>query len=294
MWIPKAKNYRVLHDFIGATGSIPSTYLMQHSNGGIYGTTAGGGTKGLGVVYRLDTFPNSFVYVLDWWLSDNFALAAPGGETMLQLLALASRSGVQVRAMLWKNLAGQSVFEVAGNQITPQNAKEVADINALDNGGAVLDGRNLKFGSHHQKLLVVNGSQGLIGFCGGIDINPDRTRPVSGDPGSPYHDVHCRMRGPAAADLLTVFTDRWQDSAASEKIDMTKGVLLGYPFPVPDPVSGAACTVQIGRTFGNSTKYKPDEKGRTGRRLCVCSEWRTFRRATDPACHRAHTKIHLR
>ncbi|MBL0133778.1 MAG: hypothetical protein IPP79_07135 [Chitinophagaceae bacterium] len=29
-------------------------------------------------------------------------------------------------------------------------------------------------GSHHEKIIIVNGEQDLIGFCGGIDLNNNR------------------------------------------------------------------------------------------------------------------------
>jgi hypothetical protein len=49
-------------------------------------------------------------------------------------------------------------------------------INSLGSYGAaaVMDGRTLLEGTHHQKVLVVKRGSQLSGFGGGIDLNPDR------------------------------------------------------------------------------------------------------------------------
>lgn len=208
-----------------------------------------------------------YIYLLGWWLTDCFPLI-PGdsNSTIAKLFTDASRKGVQIRVMLW-------------NQFGTQNSAEVGHINALSNGGAILDNDTLKFGSHHQKVLVVKGNQGLIGFCGGIDINPDRvasnpkaTFPGCGGgsssssndsrinssggvssgssgaiPGAPLHDIHCQIRGPAARDLLDTFIQRWQAHPEHTKIDAAKSALLGLKEPVP-AVSGNHF-VRIARTF---------------------------------------------
>lgn len=106
-----------------------------------------------------------FIYSLGLWLSDDYKLI-PGyaSSTVRSLLTVASRLGVQVRAMLW-------------DQWLIKNNREVESINKLDHGAAILDNCHLardSGGSHHQKILIVNGSEDLIAFCGGIDINPDR------------------------------------------------------------------------------------------------------------------------
>jgi phosphatidylserine/phosphatidylglycerophosphate/cardiolipin synthase-like enzyme len=83
----------------------------------------------------------------------------------------------------------------------------------------------LKFASHHQKVLLVRGESGLIGFCGGVDIFKDRVIEIR--QGSPQHDVHCQMEGPAAHLLVDVFAQRWHAHPGHEEIDNTKGRLMG-------------------------------------------------------------------
>ena len=63
-----------------------------------------------------------------------------------------------------------------------QNEREVQHINGLGcHGAAILDGRTLSYGSHHQKILIVKGEEGLIAFCGGVTS----TRIESGQPAIP-------------------------------------------------------------------------------------------------------------
>src|SRR5262249_8504209 len=120
---------------------------------------------------------------------------------------------------------------------------------------AILDNRTLDYGSHHQKILVVNGSDGLTAFCGGVDFNPDRVSQVATSPGSYLHDVHCRIKGPATKDLLQIFVDRWTDHPDHKSLDDQKTPLAVNNILNPVPVPGATCSVQIGRTFGNGSAH---------------------------------------
>ena len=195
---------------------------------------------------RTANAPGHFIYLLGWWLSDDFPVS--GGLTMRQVFTSASQAGVTVRAMLW-------------DQVGTQNSNEVDRINALPNGAAILDNRTLNFGSHHQKILIVNGSEGLYAFCGGVDINPDRISPAatstssSGGAGTPMHDVHCQIQGPAALDLLQIFQQRWIDHPDHADLDRRIGSSLPV---VSSPVSlpNGREWIQIGRTFGNGNAHR--------------------------------------
>ncbi len=105
--------------------------------------------------------------------------------------------------------------------------------------------------SHHQKLLLVRGSEGLVGFCGGIDLSFDRVRVVRRHPGSPFHDVHCRIQGPAVRDLVDVFVQRWTAHPEGSRTKDKLRALADLP-----PVRGSAdgkgpgdAYVRILRTF---------------------------------------------
>ena len=75
--------------------------------------------------------------------------------------------------------------------------------------------------SHHQKLVVIDGS---LAFVGGLDLcanrwddrphrsaNPDRINP-EGNSYEPYHDIQSYHIGPDAGELANLFTRRWERS----------------------------------------------------------------------------------
>ncbi len=220
-----------------------------------------------------------YLYLLGWILKDDFELL-PGDptSTFRALLSAAANRGVQIRVMLW-------------DQVGTQNSAQVRRINRLSTGAAILDDETPKpiaaFGSHHQKVLIVRGSEGLITFCGGIDVNEDRLRAVgasspgsSGSGGSPLHDDHCQIVGPSAYDLLQTFIRRWDHHPEGSRLDRTKGALLGRREPVPGPIptpstglasTGGPCAVAISRTFNPVTRGSRLSREQDIKRLLVAA-----------------------
>ncbi|KAI5019994.1 hypothetical protein ZWY2020_044882 [Hordeum vulgare] len=105
--------------------------------------------------------------------------------------------------------------------------------------------------THHQKTVIVDGSgnvapnasPGLVSFLGGIDLCDGRydtqEHPLfrtldtthrndfhqpnfpgasinKGGPREPWHDIHCRVEGPAAWDVLDNFEQRWKKQGDGE------------------------------------------------------------------------------
>ena len=98
------------------------------------------------------------------------------------------------------------------------------------------------FGIYHQKFAIVRTSADHFGYCGGIDLNPDRLDDVNHLNRSPYHDVHSRIRGPAVRDLAISFNQRWTRDGAGDVL----------PFDAPTAASlGTPGTdiVQVARTY---------------------------------------------
>lgn len=229
----------------------------------------------------------AFIYLLGWICVDDFDMITCDPDSKLQrLLAKAAEDGVQVRAVFWE----------AAIHMRAQRAQTQASadhINALPGGAAIIDGETLSLGAHHQKLLVVGDGERLVGFCGGLDVNPDRIPPstiacptqppgpirvarraresfetnfdgdsdaesLSGGGGNPLHDVHCRVEGPASADLLGTFITRWDHHPASRAIEsraplrgrgLAAPSVLAAPLPPTSSSTPGSCSVVIGRTF---------------------------------------------
>jgi phosphatidylserine/phosphatidylglycerophosphate/cardiolipin synthase-like enzyme len=196
------------------------------------------------------------------------AQESPQDRTLDAILRRKTGEGVMVRVLVW-------AFPMA-RQNDPSNApgllvtmaellappgegdavQHAADTWAPLSPGLVMRAdpdNHSSLGSHHQKVLLVNGTQGLIGFYGGLDYNPDRTRTVPD--GAPQHDIHARVRGPAADDLLNLVRERWDSSFP------VQGTVHGVPdgrylsdLPATAPLPATReprVRVQIGHTVGN-------------------------------------------
>lgn len=113
--------------------------------------------------------------------------------------------------------------------------------------------------THHQKTIIVdaalpgsdNGRRRMMSFVGGIDLcdgrfdnqnhslfrtlndlnmndfhqpnYPDGS-PAKGGPREPWHDIHSRLEGPVAWDVLWNFEQRWQKQADAEKLIPVKDI----------------------------------------------------------------------
>jgi phosphatidylserine/phosphatidylglycerophosphate/cardiolipin synthase-like enzyme len=193
---------------------------------------------------------NHFIYFADWQLGlDTWMDAAGKRATFRTLLENANRQNVQIRSLLYN---GSIVHDPVHNQAAAEW------INSLQPGAALLDNRYLIAGSHHQKMVIIKNSDGVVGFCGGMDIAENRQRrddgpnpPISGEPRA-WHDVQARIAGPAALFLWRTFNARWIDFQQCWD-------LLGKPSvvtpPFPDKLTGKKA-VQVVRTFGNGARHE--------------------------------------
>jgi phosphatidylserine/phosphatidylglycerophosphate/cardiolipin synthase-like enzyme len=107
------------------------------------------------------------------------------------------------------------------------------------------------FGIYHQKLALVLDQGTHLGYCGGIDFNPNRLDDARHLLLDPFHDVHTEVFGPAVYELELSFQERWTQDGG--------GTSLAYD-PLP-PAAGAAPVgsdaVQVARTY-----FKPADPSR--------------------------------
>jgi phosphatidylserine/phosphatidylglycerophosphate/cardiolipin synthase-like enzyme len=159
------------------------------------------------------------VWFLDWRGDAGQRLAGPGTEVG-PMLAAAARRGVAVRALVWRSHPDEEGY-------SEQENKHVAQLVNDAGGEVVADERVRRFGSHHQKLVVIqrcdSGGED-VAFVGGIDLCHGRgdDERHGGDPqaikldpryGSQpaWHDIQLEVRGPAVGDLGETFRERWLD-----------------------------------------------------------------------------------
>ncbi|KTD04801.1 phospholipase D-like domain-containing protein [Fluoribacter gormanii] len=195
-----------------------------------------------------------YIYILGWMLDIDFPLIETDQKsTLINLLNTASSSGVELRILIWNNpsleiqrmnlnniprlnglsntfaLLDDNTYSTAESQqfvakfvpfIMQKFNQYTSIFKELDPLYALLRYCITKnVGSHHEKVIVIKGEEGLIAFCGGMDINKNRFDAYHKDY-SNVHDVHCKVQGPAAYQILQKFKKRWHNHPS------TKNVLL--------------------------------------------------------------------
>ena len=185
--------------------------VQVHVDGAAYFTRLFELLSGLGA--------GDWVYLTDWRIDATRTLAGPGSELGPLLDGLARR-GVAVRGLLWRSHPALIRFNQDANRVLATRVNRAG-------GQLVADQRVRRFGSHHQKLLVVHMPDRqlrCIAFIGGIDLSRGRSDtpahlgdadPVRIDPRygrrPPWHDLQLEVRGPAVLDVDLTFQERWED-----------------------------------------------------------------------------------
>ena len=177
-------------------------------------------------------------YLLGWSCRRSVPMRADKPSTLDQILTNFAGSGGRIRAMLWDNRYPD---------FDPGTRDMVSFLNGLPLGAAILDRRTPLAGAHHQKMQALVDANGTptAAYCGGMDLFEDR---LVGQPApAPLHDVHARVVGAAAVDLVAPFVERWNDHPA-RKGDLTRppnslAALDGYDL------------VQVGRTYPRFEPY---------------------------------------
>lgn len=171
--------------------------------------------------------------------------------------------------------------------------------------------------SHHQKTVIVDAEAGdykrkLVAFVGGLDLclgrydtpshptmrtlqtvhkddyhNSTFSDPSAGCPRQPWHDLHCRIDGPAVYDVLTNFEERWlkvSEPHGLQKLKTSYDDQLLRLERIPDilKISDVTCPseddlenwhIQIFRSIdSNSVKGFPDNPKDAPSRNLVCGK----------------------
>jgi phosphatidylserine/phosphatidylglycerophosphate/cardiolipin synthase-like enzyme len=217
-----------------------------------------------------------YILLLGWSIDVNFTMA--GGKSFLQIVEERAQLGVAVRVLLWENnMLGIGEAERALNALRTTKALDVTCylddntksplpgyIPGLANVTVTFAGKKIpplaetlaataghpgvhSLGSHHHKILIVYGDEGLIGFCGGVDLDKNRLGYL--------HDVHLRVLGGAAKELLKIAEQRWE-YAKNDGVSPTPATIAGLsPANINVPRT-SPYLARIMQTVGN-----PDIKG---------------------------------
>ena len=220
-----------------------------------------------------------YIYILGWMLDVDFEMIPGDASSKLSvLLKEAAGKKVEIRVLIWDNPLYLNDIKNAADKINALPNSLLLKDNAtygspglkraiftlkmllaqlphflkyIDSWRNFIDKVNVvqNEGSHHEKVLVVKGKEGLIGFCGGIDINPNRVGGTDNAGRSTVlHDIHCELRGHAAWVLLHRFLWRWQVFRSEKPPVWTPLAFLplrGESEPVPAPGSPGRTTANV-------------------------------------------------
>jgi phosphatidylserine/phosphatidylglycerophosphate/cardiolipin synthase-like enzyme len=110
------------------------------------------------------------------------------------------------------------------------------------------------FGLYHQKFGIVRtDAMNHVGYCGGMDLNPNRLDNEDRLARGPYYDVQSKVQGRAVRDLSISFNQRWERDGQLEN-----GTALEFPPPSADSLGDPGTDiVQIARTY-----FRPQDPSR--------------------------------
>lgn len=184
-----------------------------------------------------------FIYITGWSVWTDMKLERDREESLGELLKRRAAEGVQVLLLIWDekfssvlcaglvgthDQATESYFEGSGVYVAKVRRQK-------SSVHAVREELVEALWTHHQKVVVADEDDGLVAYLGGLDLTNGRwdtpEHPLfstldaehKGDfhngfvdvsaeegPREPWHDVHARVTGPAALDLLRSFEERWR------------------------------------------------------------------------------------
>jgi phosphatidylserine/phosphatidylglycerophosphate/cardiolipin synthase-like enzyme len=203
------------------------------------------------------------------WRGDEDERLGPSGPRLGELLSALASRGVEIRGLLWRS--HPRIFGL-------DEAEATALARVVNDAGGVLllDARIRRGGSHHQKLVLLLHPARLdedVAFVGGIDLCHGRRDDErhQGDPQAemldpafgprpPWHDIQAEVHGPAVADLVETFRERWNDRTPLERSHFRLGGITaratrerGLPDPLRayggSPPTTGTHAVQVLRTY---------------------------------------------
>lgn len=232
------------------------------------------------------------------WRGDADQRLLPDGPTVADVLGALARRGVEVRGLVWRSHSDLLSFSAQQNERLGEQLN-VAGAEVL------LDQRVRRFGSHHQKLVIIchRGEPGRdVAFVGGIDLCHGRRDDAAhrGDPQqqpmdarygarAPWHDAAVELRGPVVSELVTTFAERWEDPHPLDRRTPYRMVMQRlahmprHPQPLHERLGGSEESgphaVQLLRTYPRKRPGYPFAP--RGERSVARAYIKVFRRATS-------------
>lgn len=230
--------------------------------------------------------PGDSVRMAGWRFTPSFHLVP--GDTDSRLACLIGRlvdRDVTVQALVWR-APGTFLRRANPSVHVRDSVRFAAAVNGLSGSGAraILSSHPSlrRLGAHHQKIVLVTSSGETVAYTGGMDICVDRwdTPRHDGDAGPDteafpaLHDVHALVRGPAVADIESVFDRCWAAAVGEPVGPANRGETSdGRP---------GDHHVQVLRTVSPGACGSPSARGTPGGEQTILA---AYRKAIDAAEH---------
>ncbi|PIN09997.1 Phospholipase D1 [Handroanthus impetiginosus] len=193
------------------------------------------------------------VYIKIMLVRDERRLKPSGDMTLGELLKKKANEGVRVLMLVWDDQTSIKLLKLKEDGLMATHDKDTesyfhnTQVHCVlcprnpDDGCSML--RHIEFDlmfTHHQKIVV---RRRIVSFIGGIDLCDRRydtqfhslfrtlatthhedfhqancmgATVKKGDLRKPWHDVHCKLEGPAAWDVLYNFEQRWRKQGGKD------------------------------------------------------------------------------
>ncbi|KAL9328663.1 hypothetical protein ACSQ67_003666 [Phaseolus vulgaris] len=173
------------------------------------------------------------VYIVGWSVYYNVSLIRDMGDgkahTLGDLLKAKSREGVRVLLLVWDDPTSRSIlgYNTVGHMKTHDedthqffkhsSVQVLLCKRAGGKGHSFLKTQEAgTIYSHHQKTVIVDAD---------ADHNKRKIGPITDCPRQPWHDLHSKVDGPAAYDILTNFEERWLKALKMHRLRTMKSSL---------------------------------------------------------------------
>lgn len=189
------------------------------------------------------------------------------GPTVAETFSRVASRGVLLKGLVWRSPEERlGISREYNHNLSEEITGEGAEV--------VLDQRVRMLGSHHQKFVVVRHARRPdddVALVGSFDFALSRrdSSRHEGDRQSmqfgrrygsrpSWHDTHALVRGPAVADVETVFRDRWADQtplsllpwqAVPDLVRRWRRRPSELPPQLPAPSPAGSCSVQLLQTY---------------------------------------------
>ncbi|KAJ4954183.1 hypothetical protein NE237_031015 [Protea cynaroides] len=234
----------------------------------------------------------------------------PGGDyTLGELLKKKASEGVRVLLLVWNDKTGimgthdTETFKFFQNS----DVHCVLCGRNPDVGDSLVQGiETSTMFTHHQKIVVVDSEmpsgsaseqRRIVSFVGGIDLCDGRyDTPIhslfktlntvhhddfhqpnfkgssiyKGGPREPWHDIHCRLEGSVAWDVLYTFEQRWHKQGGKNLLLQLRDFedIIIYPSPVTSLDDHESWSVQLFRSIDGGAAFgfpsTPEDAARAG------------------------------